>query len=225
MANVTTACPHLAEQLMIWSADRERFRERAVAENLRESAPVLRDLAAAGFPVATIAGLRHQPLDYRRAIPILLRWLPLVQRSAVKEDIVRNLSVKWAKPFAAQPLIDEFLAADDRDETGLKWAIGNALSVVADDGVFDQLVALARDRRHHSARQMVVVALGKMRDARSVDVLIELLDDDEVAGHALMALRKLKAARARPHVERFLHHPKTWVRAEAKKALAKMGDG
>jgi HEAT repeat protein len=69
---------------------------------------------------------------------------------------------------------------------------------------------------------MVVLALANMRDSRAVDVLLGLLDDDEVAGHAVMALGKLKAGKARPAIEEFLKHPKPWVRKEAKKALDKL---
>ena len=69
---------------------------------------------------------------------------------------------------------------------------------------------------------MLAAALGNMKSAVAVDVLIELLNDDEVAGHALMALGKLKAFKARLHIERFLDHGKPWVRKEARKALAKL---
>jgi HEAT repeat protein len=74
------------------------------------------------------------------------------------------------------------------------------------------------------ARQMVVVALGKMKkNAASVmDVLIELLVDEDVAGHAVIALGKLKDQRAREAVAALQNHPKAWVRAEVKKALARM---
>ena len=94
-------------------------------------------------------------------------------------------------------LVDAFLQAPD-DSPGLKWAIGNALSIVADDSVFQDIVALARDKRHGEAREMVVEALANMRNPQAVDVLCELLADEEVAAHAVVALGKLKAARARP---------------------------
>jgi HEAT repeat protein len=61
-----------------------------------------------------------------------------------------------------------------------------------------------------------------MKNRRAEDVLIDLLDDDEVAGHAIIALRKLKSKKAYPAIKRFLTHPKAWVRNEAKKALAKV---
>jgi HEAT repeat protein len=69
---------------------------------------------------------------------------------------------------------------------------------------------------------MLAVALGNMRDPRAVDVLVELLDDEEIAGHALMALGKLKARAAMPAIRRFLEHPKPWFRKEAERALAKI---
>ena len=60
-----------------------------------------------------------------------------------------------------------------------------------------------------------------MKARHAIDLLIELLDDDEVAGHALIAPRKLGAKKARPRIEQFLNHPKAWIRFEAKKTLAK----
>jgi HEAT repeat protein len=105
---------------------------------------------------------------------------------------------------------------------GIKWAIGNALSVVADDRVFEQLAAIAEDKRHGHDREMVALALGNMKDPRAVDVLVRLLDDDQVAGHAIMALGKLRARGVRSKIEPFLDHPKTWVRREARKALKRM---
>lgn len=53
-------------------------------------------------------------------------------------------------------------------------------------------------------------------------MLVELLDDDEVVCHAVVALGKLDAQAAKPAIERLLDHPKPWVRKEAEHALAKI---
>jgi hypothetical protein len=66
-----------------------------------------------------------------------------------------------AKPDAARPLIRLFIDLDDDPQSALRWAIGNALDVVADDQVSDDLIDLAADRRYGTARQMIVLALGK----------------------------------------------------------------
>lgn len=197
------------------------MRRRRVEEYREAAAPLLAELAAAGFDVASVTALRRQGAEWRGAIPILLAWLPRVGNADVKEDIVRALSVPFAKPAAAPALVAEFRRADPAQEA-LRWAIGNALEVVADDSVLDDVVEIVRDRRNGTSREMFAVALGNMRGPRVVDVLIGLLDDPEVAGHAIMGLGKLGARPARGEVERFLDHPKSWIRKAARKAIGKI---
>jgi HEAT repeat protein len=69
---------------------------------------------------------------------------------------------------------------------------------------------------------MLAVALGNMVDVRAADLLLKLLHDEEVVGHALIALGKLKVQKARPQIESLLKHRKPWVRKEAQKALASL---
>jgi hypothetical protein len=127
--------------------------------------------------------------------------------------------VPWAKPAAAPVLIEEFKAANDPTGEGLRWAIANGLAVVADDAVFEQLLHLVQDKQYGKAREMLVVALGNMKDPRAVAVLMNLLDDEEVVGHAVMALGKLKAPAARARLTILLQHSKDWVRDEAMKGI------
>ncbi len=48
--------------------------------------PVLQELKQAGFAFESLDQLRHCGLAYRGAIPILLKWLPLVSDTSVKES-------------------------------------------------------------------------------------------------------------------------------------------
>lgn len=199
----------------------KRQQEKAADHNLAASL-VIQDLGDSGFSVKSLDELRRSGVQYKAAIPLLLRWLPKVSSLTVKESLVRTLSVPWAKGIAARPLINEFRAAPEDLDAGLKWAIGNALEVVADDAVFQDIAELVRDKRHGKAREMLAASLGNMKNSAAVDVLIELLDDDEVVGHAIMALGRLNAQKARPFIENLLNHSKPWVCKEASKALAKM---
>lgn len=52
------------------------------------ASPVVAELRRLGFDVASPAELFNMRLDYRAAIPVLLKWLPLVENLDVKEDIV-----------------------------------------------------------------------------------------------------------------------------------------
>ncbi|MBM3240182.1 HEAT repeat domain-containing protein [Candidatus Poribacteria bacterium] len=169
--------------------------------------------------------LVNSPEPYPRAIPILMKHLKKPYHPKIKEGIVRALTVKEAWGVAGSPLIEEFLKISSQQtnaEQDLKWVIGNALSVVADDGVFEEIVDLAIDKQHGIACEMLAVALGNMRNPRAVDVLMGLLNDEEVTGHALIALGKLKAQKARQQIEHFVEHPKPWARKEARRALAKI---
>ena len=197
-------------------------RLKAVEQSLRNAKPILLDLASAGFYVDSVADLFNRKMNYEKAIPILLSWLTRITDPAVKEDVIRALTVPWAKPTAALPLIQEFRRAADSSSAGFQWAIANALSVVADDSVFDDVVQLVRDGRNGKAREMFALALGNMKNPQAVRVLTDLLGDAKVVGHAVMALGILKANDARSSVEKLASDPKKWIRKEVQKALAQM---
>jgi len=192
--------------------------QRVNAENYSRAAePVLKELGARGFRVNTIGELRQSNAEYRAAVPILLHWLSRISDPQVKEDIVRTLSVPWAKPAAAPALIEEFRKAESGE---IRWAIANGLAVIADDAVFEELAELVYDKGYGKAREMLALALGNMQDSRAVIVLMDLLNDEQVMGHAVMALGKLKASAARVRLKELTDHPTDWVRKEARKALA-----
>jgi HEAT repeat protein len=205
--------------------------ERADEEELRAAlrAAGIRD-DDFGFFARDIpeAGIRAPRFDFEAAVPVLVEWLPRVETALVKERIVRSLTgEKAATPLALEPLVAEFRRADD---DGLKWAIGNALATLADDSIAEELVELARDRRHGRSREMLMDALARTKDERALDALVELVDDDDVAGHAISALRRLGPksslpylARARPALERQAAEG-VWpiARSQATKALGRL---
>ena len=57
---------------------------------------------------------------------------------------------------------------------------------------------------------------------KSKKILISLLDDDDVDGHAIAALSKFKDIELIKYIEPFLNHKMTWKRNEAKKAIKKL---
>ena len=205
---------------------RERERDRRIRTKFELSAPLVEELRAAGFDIETVSDLYNRPIDYKdykEAIPILLRWLPEAD-PAIKESIVRALSVRWARPVAARAMIEEFRRAKEIGDEALAWAVGNAINVVADKTHIEDLLELVSDRSYGSARQMVVLALGRWRDSRIAPVLVALLDDPEVNGHVLSALRQSKVSVPREAVEPFLEDRRAWVRRSAKVLLDRLGD-
>jgi len=180
-------------------------------------------LHEAGVDVSDFDDLVHRSAPYPQAIPVLIRFLPENLDRKVKHTIVFALSVKEARGLAAKPLLQEFERLPMEPEfDGLKWAIGNALTIVADKTDFDEIARLIRDKRHGTSRQMMVEALGKMRDPRAVDILLPLLKDEDVYGHTIVSLGETRDWRARRHIEPFVDHPYGWIQSAAKRALRKI---
>ena len=160
-------------------------------------------------------------LTPKEAIPILVELLHQEFEPVMKDGIVRALTQRNARQEAARPLLAEFRRTPGDAEP--KWSIGNAMSEMADDELYDEIAELVEDPSHGRSRKMMAVALGRMKKRRedAIALLRRLLKDEQVAGHALIGLRKLKAKEAEPDIEPFLQHEKAWIRKEARKALAR----
>ena len=194
----------------------EAREDRLVIERIREN----------GLLISSVWDLVHAREAYPEAIPVLIDMLPKVRELAIKEGIIRALSVKEAAPAAAKPLIEEFegLLGDKnaRGGTDILWVIANALTVVATHESAEDILRLITLPASGDARQMLAITLGKLKDRDAVPILIELLKDDKIVGHAASALGMIKAPEARPYLLSVKNHPRTWVRKAAEKAILKI---
>jgi HEAT repeat protein len=201
---------------------------KALEQRLTEAEwPLVTALNDAGVQVKSVWDLVNTKRAYPLAIPVLITHLRYPYPWRIREGIARALTTKIAGNDAYTALVRAFKQlpeSQDNNQNEFKWALGNAISIVADKNNFDEIVDLVRDKRHGAARDMLVLRLPRLDPHKAVAVLIELLADDEVAGHAVTALPKLKAYEARKAIERLLNHGQPWVRKEAAKALAALGD-
>ncbi|WP_162722380.1 hypothetical protein [Microbacterium sp. PM5] len=153
------------------------------------------------------------------AIPVLVDALERETDDREAEEIVRALSVPWAKPVAIPALIRFFRRASDPTNLGARWATGSALEIIWDDAYFDELVDLATDVRYRRGREMVVLGFAKSKHPEANQVLLGLLADRDVNGHAVSALRKRKVRLPASVLGGLLRDDRTWVRKEAQKVL------
>lgn len=199
---------------------------KALEKRLTEAEwPLVTALSDSGVLVNSVWDLVNTKRAYPLAIPVLTAHLRYAYPWRVREGIARALTTKISGDDAYTALVREFKRlpeSQDPDQHEFKWALGNAISVVSDKTNFDEIVDLVRDKRHGITRDMTVLRLARLEPHKAVAVLIELLADDEVAGHAVTALSKLKAHEARKGIEHLLNHPQPWVRKEAAKALANL---
>jgi HEAT repeat protein len=199
---------------------------------------VLADLAEAGFPgLEEVGGLRGElrrcGVKYEAAVPVLLRWLPRVSYLMLVEDIVRTLSVPFARKQALPVFLKLFRQPPEvqdprRPATSepaiehIRWVIGNGLGIFAGPSVADELIDLALDRGFGKARTRIVGELPKTKDSRVPEVLLSLLDDPTVRAFSIEALGKMRHTAARATIASFLDHPDKNARDQAKKAIKRI---
>lgn len=226
---------------------RDAFEDPAKQELFREylliAGPLLQELAELGYDLDSLDDLRHQDRPWKTALPVLLRWLPKIDDPNVKDGIVRCLSVPWIGNKATAELIEEFkryapilpkptnlwvgnqmreIPEEERKLSpyfSLAWTIGNALSIVGVKGFEKQIIGLCRNPKYGTARQMVVLGLGRLRDPEAEGTALDLLNDDDVKLHAVIALGKMKSKRALFELEKLMADQRARIRKEARKAI------
>lgn len=184
---------------------------------------LMSELRDSGFDVPALSVLRDSGKRYTAAIPALVRWLP-TSDLLLKEHVARALSYPWAKS-ALPHLIREFESLPTEGSgplTSVRWAIGNAIETTWDDAYFEDLSRIASERSYGRARQMVVLGFGKSKRHEAVPLLVSLLDDQDISGHATSALARLAPAEATQRLEKMLDDDRAWVRKEAQRGLAKI---
>jgi HEAT repeat protein len=203
----------------------ENFETRSRRRELREAAerysgaerPVVETLRAQGLEIASLDDLVYDRVDYRQFERALTDALQGTSDYAVREMLVRALTVPWAKE-SIRVLLDEF--RDPAAPELYRWTVGNALSVIAPRHATAELIELALDERYGMSRQMIVEALGATKDPSVIEPLIRLLRQDDVQGHAAHALAVAGDTSALPALRELEDCNRDWVRREASRAIA-----
>ena len=87
---------------------------------------------------------------------------------------------------------------------------------------FNKVESICLDEQLGKGRESFTMLLGQYGGISCIPILIRLLDDSDLAGHAVYSLRLLKATEAADKVRPYLESPKTWVRNEARKFFQKI---
>ncbi len=107
------------------------------------------------------------------------------------------------------------------------WDVGETWRVTKARRLLPEAARLALENKWGRARESLVLLFGDLRASEYREVVISALDDDEVAGHAVVALWKLPPVplkSVRPKLMRLQHDTRAWVRAEASGLLVKLGE-
>ncbi len=141
-----------------------------------EAAPLMAELAAAGvtfrpskivqweskgtitssdpIPLRTISDLVSTKSSYPEAIPILYKHLRTARHPVMVESLARALTVKEACGPQARGILEKFQRMDflestpARPRSEARWCLANALTVVGDETMVEEIKALMADPRH-----------------------------------------------------------------------------
>lgn len=144
--------------------------------------------------------------DERAAMPVLIEVLPALTDAKLVGAVAMHLRRPWARPaaFPALSTAYEVWAVCTGPVGSVGWFLGDALGTTATAAQAGTLLRIAQDSRYGETRQQVVAALGRFKKVPEVGpALLSLIDDPEVALHAMGALRRVLGAQdALPHLER-----------------------
>jgi hypothetical protein len=140
-------------------------------------------------------------------MPTLLEALPRLSDLNLVSAVAGHLRRPWARPDAFDPLLEAFRRWAVVDHN-VGWHLGDALGTASTITRVDELLTIAHEQSYGWSRQMVVMSLGRYRKRSEVaPVLVSLLEDPDVALHAISALRRvLGPGGALPHVEAIARH-------------------
>ena len=116
-------------------------------------------------------------------------------------------------------LIEDFYTGETLID---RWAIGDRLYTIRSKNYIEDYLKIIANSEYSRSRQMVVLLVGKLKVEEAIPILIELLDDDDVRGHAIAALGEYKKEEFRKYFERFQEYKNSYIRKEALKALKKL---
>ena len=142
-----------------------QLRKREAAAKAREAqlqaeeAPIIADLAQAGYTVDSVWEFVNTGVTYSTAIPVLCKHLKLAYHPKIREGIARALTVKEARGIAGQDLVDQLKMRADESPNEARWALANALTVVADSSLADEIDLLLKGHRCEDVRERLQVAL------------------------------------------------------------------
>ena len=191
---------------------------------MTDSEKVNNSLLEVGIEVDSVYDLVNTSMSYPEAIHPLIEHLKNIQDVNIKEGIIRALTVKEAKGIANNPLFEEYNKTNEIANSGIRWVIGNAFTVIIGAEDVDRILKIVSNKDNGMSRQMFVMALSKIKSRKQdiENVLIDLLDDDLVCSHAINTLGKLKSVKAEPLLLTLTEHSRPLVRKEAVKALKKI---
>ena len=123
---------------------------------------LLQALKGVGLLVEDLWEFVNTKEGYPEAIPVLIKYLPLLKRRNNKIATIRALTTKESKGIACQAVLAEYDKADKEDEN-FCFACANNLYCTATLKEVDAIVDILKDEKNGKSRTDFAEILGKWR--------------------------------------------------------------
>lgn len=153
-----------------------------------EMAGLINELSLIGINIISIWDLVNTKKKYPQAIPILIEHLLKPYHEKNIEGIVRALAVKESKNKAV-PVLIQLYNNLSKERMLLRWTIGNTICSIVTEADVEKIIPIVQDSTNGMSRQMFVLALGKFKNEKIVNILNRLLNEPEIAMHIKTALK------------------------------------
>ena len=156
--------------------ERDRKHEETERALRQAEAPLVQALSKVGVQVESVWDLANTKVSYPQAAPVLLDHIERAYPDAVRAGIARALAVSGSRAEWG------VLTGLYRKERGRRTKEGLAVAIAsnATDDVIGDVIAFARDRTHGTSRVLLLEALERSADPRSLSALKEMGNDLEL---------------------------------------------
>lgn len=100
--------------------------------------------------------------------------------------------------------------------------IGDTLYEIRSREYIDDYIKIISNPENGISRAMIILLVGKLKIEEAIPILTDLLDDDQVRSHAIIALGNYKREEFRQYFEKFENNKSSYIRKYAKAALKKL---
>jgi hypothetical protein len=199
---------------------------RITASLAKASEQLIFQLRDSGFDVSSVEELPKYSDRLLSVLPQLLEAFEEAKDPVLVRALASVLGQEWAGSSTSRSLFDKVCSIDVDSDPGFDSVRASAADAfekrvrdeVVDDDLLDQLIKFAADKSQGTARNFIVMSLGKIRSrgSRVIPLLLDFLQDDTTYLAAAEALGSLEVVEALPQISRLVEEngsaEKSWER-------------
>lgn len=137
------------------------------------------------------------------------------EKISLLEDL---LAIGYDKNKLVELILSVFFSEERPEDL---WDYGNLLYSLRKYSYMSQYLEIITNELYGDDRQMVILLVGKSKNPKVIPILIELLNDPNVYGHALSALSNFQGDEIINIMSCYKDDKMTWIQNVAKRYLEK----